>query len=214
MRRHRFLSYPYLVSTAALVVALTGGGAAIAAVKIHTADIVDGAVTTPKLHSGAVTSGKLAARSVTSGKLAPLPQERLSFQPGNPGVSVPANDNSVTIQFNHTDFGASLWTANPDGSLSVKRSGTYLIQAVGVWQPGSGTERNLCIAVFTASDTFKENSCHRDVPNAGWTQSVHLPLLTQLTAGDRLNMSAQQDSPVSVGLLGPELTAVYLGPSS
>lgn len=58
--------YADIVATLALFLAM--GGTAYA-VTVHTADIADGAVTTPKLHNGAVTNPKIAAGAVSSGKI-------------------------------------------------------------------------------------------------------------------------------------------------
>jgi hypothetical protein len=59
--------YADVTATLALVVAL--GGGAYAAAVVGTADIKDGAVTTPKLHHAAVESSKLAPGAVINSKL-------------------------------------------------------------------------------------------------------------------------------------------------
>ena len=60
--------YADVAATLALIFAMSGTAYAVATV--HTSDIVDGAVTTPKLHAGAVAASKLGAGSVITGKLA------------------------------------------------------------------------------------------------------------------------------------------------
>ena len=65
LRRPR---YADVAATLALIFALSGTAYAVATV--NTADIVDGAVTTPKLHNGAVANLKIAADAVGTGKLA------------------------------------------------------------------------------------------------------------------------------------------------
>ena len=73
------LTYANVVATLALVIAMSTGGA-YAATMIRTADIADGAVTTPKLRDDAVTNrtmadgavgrSNLAANAVTGAKIA------------------------------------------------------------------------------------------------------------------------------------------------
>ena len=63
------LTYSNIVSTLALVIATSTGGA-YAASMITTAQIADGAVTTPKLHAEAVTTGKLRDDAVSRAKIA------------------------------------------------------------------------------------------------------------------------------------------------
>lgn len=65
LRRPR---YADVTATLALLLALSGSAYAVATV--HTGDIADGAVTTPKLHSESVTRAKLAANAVKSGNVA------------------------------------------------------------------------------------------------------------------------------------------------
>lgn len=54
----RFISYPHIVSTLALLIALSGG--AYAAGLVGTSQLKNGAVTTAKLHKKAVTTSRLA----------------------------------------------------------------------------------------------------------------------------------------------------------
>jgi hypothetical protein len=63
-----WVTYPHVVSTLALVVAL-GTGGAYAANTVFSGDIVDGEVKTPDLGATAVTEAKLAGGAVANGKL-------------------------------------------------------------------------------------------------------------------------------------------------
>ena len=56
-----------VVSIAALVISMSGVGYAVS--QIGTADIQNGAVTTPKLHNGAVTKAKLHGNAVNGSKV-------------------------------------------------------------------------------------------------------------------------------------------------
>ena len=66
MRRMR-PSASMVVSITALVISMSGVGYAVS--QIGTADIQNGAVTTPKLHNGAVTKPKLHANAVNGSKV-------------------------------------------------------------------------------------------------------------------------------------------------
>ena len=69
LRRFRpYATYPYIVSSLALFVALATGGA-YAAATVFSADIVDGEVKTVDLENGAVTVAKVANGAVTSDKV-------------------------------------------------------------------------------------------------------------------------------------------------
>lgn len=61
--------YADIAATLALIIASTG--TAYAANTVGTIDIIDGAVTTPKLADAAVTAPKLAQNSIGSGKVSP-----------------------------------------------------------------------------------------------------------------------------------------------
>jgi hypothetical protein len=69
MARKPRLTYANVVSTLALFLAL-GGGAALAASRIHSADIAPGAIHAANLHKRAVSSGKLALGAVRSNQIA------------------------------------------------------------------------------------------------------------------------------------------------
>jgi hypothetical protein len=66
----RRLSYANVASTTALALALAGGGTAVAAGLVGTAQIKNGAVTAPKIANGAVISPKIANGAVGTAKIA------------------------------------------------------------------------------------------------------------------------------------------------
>jgi hypothetical protein len=81
MRLSRFKPSPaMIIALVALFVAL--GGVSYAAAKIGTAQLKNGAVTTPKLHTNAVTSPKLKNGAVTAGKLGTNAVTKTKIAPG------------------------------------------------------------------------------------------------------------------------------------
>jgi len=203
-RPTRHLSYANVASTLALVVAVTGGGAAYAAATIHTKDIANGAVTAAKLHDGAVTAGKRAT----------TPQAEVQFDPANPGVPVPANT-STTVSFNVQAYDrGTMWSPTAPERLTIRQPGSYLVVGTGVWQSGqpAGSERNLCVILQSAEHAYKDAACQRMVPNTSWTQTERATLVTRMAKGDSLLLQAYQDGPAGNDLLDPRLVAVWLGP--
>ncbi|WP_203337693.1 hypothetical protein [Nocardioides limicola] len=188
----------------------------IAGGAVTSGKLAGGAVTSGKLAGGAVTSGKLANKAVTAAKRAATPQVKVGYAPQNPGVTVPHHTGTL-VPFNVEQFDTGdMWTASQGNRITIRTSGTYLAIGSGVWQSGQdgGTERNLCVMVWTASNAIKDAACQRVVPTTSWTQSQHIPLLIQLNAGDYLNLEAWQNSGDNANLLSPQLAVVWLGPAS
>ncbi|WP_203337712.1 hypothetical protein [Nocardioides limicola] len=234
--RRRF-TYANVVSTLALVAALTGGGAAAAShLTVRSNDIVKGAVTTPKIAggavkagkigkgavktgkiaNGAVTSGKLANKAVTADKRAATPQVKVGYTPQNPGVTVP-NQVPTLVSFNVEEFDTgNMWTASQGNRVTIKRAGTYLAVGSGTWQSAQagGAQRQLCVIVRTSSSSSKDSACQRVVPAVAWTQSQHVPLLVQLNVGDYVVLEAWHDRGEDADLLTPRLAVLWLGPAS
>jgi hypothetical protein len=118
-------TYANVVATLALVFAL--GGTAYAAATVGTADIQDGAVTTPKLANEAVSNAKLAPGSVNAGSLGSNAVTSTKIAASSVG-SVKIADNSVTL----ADLKGIDRTGSISFSLAAHSCGTLNISASGM----------------------------------------------------------------------------------
>ncbi|HXJ65480.1 MAG TPA: hypothetical protein VNN79_17120 [Actinomycetota bacterium] len=84
-----------VVSIAALVISMSGVGYAVS--QIGTADIQNGAVTTPKLHNGAVTKAKLHGNAVNGSKVVDNSITGNDVNESTLG-NVPTADNALSLQ--------------------------------------------------------------------------------------------------------------------
>ena len=135
MRLHlRRPRYADLMSTFAVFVTMTG--VAYGATMVGTADIRNGAVTTPKIAAEAVTAGKIVPGAVTGGKLAANSVD---------GSKVVAHSLSLSDLAGVSRSGRISFTLNPRscGNLSMGVTGATVGEAavltwIGTGKPPSG----------------------------------------------------------------------------
>ena len=174
----RIVTYPNLVSTLALVIALSGG--AYAAGLVGTADLKDGAVTTPKIHREAVTGTRLAPGVV----------DRIN-QAALPPTAVEVADSAIQqVGSSFTDV-ATLVLPTP-GSYLVTGSLRIFPRAAN---PGHGLN---CSYSGVSGGPFLSNVHAQD----GEVRQV--PLTGIITT-----MSPDQSVPLSCATLGGEITLTY-----
>ena len=180
----RRLSYANVTATIALFVAL--GGTGLAATRIGTSQIRNGAVTTTKIHNGAVTRAKLAPGVILAGDTGPTgptgatgatgPKGAtgVSGAKGDPGPVGPVGpSDAYPLQlpgaFDATTAGA--------GPTYVLPAGNYVIAAklYAVSSP-SGVQKNLLCSI--RADGLDIDTTHLA---AGTSTYVAVPLLGTVT---------------------------------
>jgi hypothetical protein len=178
----RFVNYPTIVSTLALLVALSGG--AYAAGLIGTSQLKNGAVTTAKLHKKAVTRTRLAPDVKASILAAAADVAPRAFE---------VSDSSIQ-QIGPTDLDVA--------TLSLPDAGTYLVTgSLRVFSRASNPGHNLnCSLQGTAgngiglTNVWVESNQVEHVPVTG--------LISMFSAGD-VPLTCRQISGAG------EITATY-----
>lgn len=171
-------TYANIASTIALVIAVGGGGAAVAAGMVGSDKIINGAVRTVDLHSGAVTGPKIRKGAVTGPKIrtnavsgpkirdGAIDDPRL-FGNGNLGVvrAYAWNkwpDVSSTLT---TDVATSPWAYNRSGgdiTVTHNKTGDYDVDFAGLNLQGGqiiasayGMDATSCKVATWFADTAK-----------------------------------------------------------
>jgi hypothetical protein len=129
--------YADVAATLALVLVM--GGTAYAAATVNTADIVDGAVTTPKIANEAVTNAKIEPGAVGTGKLASGSVTHVKLG-ANAVTGSNVSSNSLTLAdlkgVNETGFISFTINAHSCGKLTFTVSGAVAGQAaILTWMP-------------------------------------------------------------------------------
>lgn len=184
----RFLSYPHVVSTLALVVACSG--TAYAAVRITGADVVDGSLTGKDLKNGSVKSADVAGLTPRDFAAGAFPGVRVYASDASRPATVPAGAYEFPMDEEAHDTGRMY--DEGDSFVTVRQAGTYLVSGQLTLDGGANVQRQARILVngdIEAVDAFTGDATRT-------TLSVSAVL--RLAKGDRVSLGTFADEELAI----------------
>jgi hypothetical protein len=178
----RFLTYPHVVSTLALVVAMSG--TAYAAATITGRDVVDGSLSGRDVRNGSVRSADVAKLKTKDFARGAFPGARM--EASGTLVIPPTADNNFEMDTEAYDTG-NLYDA-PNDFIEIRRPGTYLV--VGSINPDESADLARQVRVVVDGDPVQLSAYEGNSP--GLTMTVVTTL--RLDTGQRVTLGTWNGS--------------------
>lgn len=178
----RFLTYPHVVSTLALVLAMSG--TAYAAATIRGSDVVNGSLTGRDLRNGSVKSADVAGLTTVDLARGALPGARM--EASGPLVIPSTVDNNFEMDTEAYDTG-DMYDA-PQDFITIRKAGTYLV--VGSINPDSASGISRQVRVVVDGDPVQISAYDGNASTITMTVVTTL----RLARGQRVSMGTWNGS--------------------